>query len=65
MQNEPLLSRNQAAELLGVKPQTMAVWACTKRYLIPYIKIGRCVKYRREDLQRFIAAHAVDEVAFQ
>ena len=27
-----LLSRRQAAEYLGVKENTLAIWACNKRY---------------------------------
>jgi len=49
-----LLSRSQAAEFLGVKTDTLAVWACTKRYDLPYIKIGRSVKYKYSDLLEFI-----------
>jgi hypothetical protein len=37
----------------------MMVWRCTKRYPIPYVKIGRSVKYRRSDLLAFIASRTV------
>jgi excisionase family DNA binding protein len=50
-----LLSRLQAAEYLGISAKTLAVWACTKRYNLPYVKIGRLVKYNRADLEAFIA----------
>lgn len=49
-----LFTRKQAAEYLGVTPRTLAVWACVKRYDLPYVKIGRLVKYRRADLDAFI-----------
>jgi excisionase family DNA binding protein len=52
--NDPLRSRREAANYLGVAPQTLAVWACTKRYHLPLIKIGRHVKYRQSDLDAFI-----------
>jgi hypothetical protein len=32
----------------------LAVWATTKRYNLPFIKIGRKVYYRRSDLDKFI-----------
>jgi excisionase family DNA binding protein len=51
---EPLLNRKQAAKLLGVSEGTLAVWACEKRYDLPFIKIGRLVKYRLSDLENFI-----------
>ena len=50
-----LLSRAEAAAYLGVAKQTLAIWACTKRYELNYVKIGRLVKYRRADLDKFIA----------
>ena len=50
-----LRSRREAADYLNVAPQTLAVWACTKRYDLPMIKIGRHVKYRQSDLDAFIA----------
>ena len=33
--------------------------SCTKRYNLPMVKIGRVVKYRRADLDDFIAARTV------
>jgi excisionase family DNA binding protein len=49
-----LFSRSEAAAYLGVAKQTLAIWACTKRYDLNYVKIGRLVKYRRADLDKFI-----------
>ena len=50
-----LLSRVEAAAYLGVAKQTLAIWACNKRYDLPYVKIGKLVKYRKIDLDAFIA----------
>lgn len=33
----------QAAEVLDVKPSTLAVWRSTGRYRLPYLKVGRLV----------------------
>jgi predicted DNA-binding transcriptional regulator AlpA len=52
--NEPLLDRKSAAKYLRVSPATLAVWDCTKRYDLKPIKIGRAVRYRRSDLEKFI-----------
>ena len=49
-----LLSRRQAAEYLGVKENTLAIWACNKRYSLPVIKVGRLCKYRLSDLDKFL-----------
>lgn len=47
-------TREQAAEYLGVKQATLDVWASTKRYNLKYIKVGRLVRYRQEDLEQFL-----------
>lgn len=60
-----LLTRKQAAEYLGLKSSTLAVWACNKRYDLPMIKIGRLVKYKLDDLDKFIAHNTVDFVVMQ
>ena len=49
-----LLSPTEAAELLGVKVQTLAVWRCSGRHSLPFIKVGNFVKYRRSDLERWL-----------
>ena len=49
-----LLNQNDAASFLGVKPQTLEVWRSTKRYNLKYLKIGRLVKYRMQDLLNFL-----------
>ena len=57
--NDDLLTTAQAAELLEVSPGTLEVWRATKRYPLPYAKIGRCVRYRRSAIEQFIAARTV------
>lgn len=52
----PLLTERQAAEFLNIKPGTLACWRVTKRYPLPYIKIGRSVRYRLSDLEEFATA---------
>lgn len=54
-----LLSREQAAAYLCVQPQTLATWACSGRYALPYVRIGRRAMYRPEDLDAFIAANTI------
>jgi hypothetical protein len=36
-----LFSRREAAAYLGVAKQTLAIWKCTKRYNLSFIKIGK------------------------
>jgi len=51
---QTLINRQQAAAYIGVQPHTLSVWACTKRYDLPYVKVGRNVRYRQQDLDAFI-----------
>jgi excisionase family DNA binding protein len=51
---DPLVSRAEAARLLGVKVGTLEVWASTGRYDLPFVKVGRLVRYRMSDLEAFI-----------
>lgn len=56
-----LLTRKEAASYLGVKEQTLACWACAKRYRLPFVRVGRLVKYRLEDLNQFISENRTGE----
>jgi len=55
----------EAADILGIREETLAVWRCTKRYPLPYVKIGRKVFYRGGDLKRFIESRVVRMEAIQ
>jgi len=54
-----LLTNEEAASYLGVAPNSLAVWRTTKRYSLPYIKVGRLVKYRQADLDSFIKSRTI------
>jgi hypothetical protein len=56
----PLLSRQEAAAFLGLKPQTLHSWACNKRYSLPFVKIGSRAMYRLRDLEAFIERRTVN-----
>ena len=49
-----LLTPDEVSDLLGVTTHTLAVWRSEGRYNLPYIKTGRLVRYREEDVTRFI-----------
>ena len=53
-----LLDDTQAAAALGLKPATLSVWRCTGRYSLPYLKIGRLVRYRAGDLAAWLATRS-------
>jgi len=54
-----LIPRYKAAEFLGVKTETLATWASTKRYNLPVVHIGRKAMYRMNDLEAFVKANTV------
>ena len=58
-----LLDERAAAEALGLRPQTLAVWRASQRYDLPYLKVGRSVRYRASDLAAFLTARTVHPVA--
>jgi hypothetical protein len=45
--SDPLFPSDEAETYIGVAKGTMSVWRCSKRYGIPYIKVGRLVRYRK------------------
>ncbi|WP_430232290.1 helix-turn-helix domain-containing protein [Nitrosomonas communis] len=58
----PLLTRQEAADYLGVSPATLSKWACEKTQALPYVKVGRLVRYRIEDLEAYIAESSVNNL---
>ncbi len=57
---EKLLTETEAAEMLRIKPGTLANWRCTHRQSLPFVRIGqRAIRYRLTDLQAFIERHFV------
>ena len=60
VQTTQLLDDVQAAAFINVSPKTLPVWRSTGRYAIPYIKIGRKVRYRVEDLRAWLDSRTVD-----
>ena len=54
-----LLDTEPAADYLGVKRHTLEVWRVTGRYNLPFVRVGRRVKYRRDHLDAFLAKRTV------
>ncbi len=53
-----LITRNEAAQMLCLRPQTLAKWSMTGANL-PIVKLGRAVRYRREDVEALIRRSTV------
>jgi len=52
--SNPLLSPIEAARYIGATENTLSVWRCVGRYAIPFIKVGRLVRYRVSDLDAWL-----------
>lgn len=51
------LTRKEAAEYIGVSPQTLANWACSGRECIPFYKVGKKkVIYHKSDLDAYLVS---------
>lgn len=56
-----LLTPLQASEYLQVPVSTLAVWRCTGRVKLQFVKVGgRHVRYRQEDIEVFLAGQGRD-----
>jgi predicted DNA-binding transcriptional regulator AlpA len=53
---DKLLTTEETAKILGLNPGTLSVWRSTGRYDLPFVKIGRHVKYLESDIYAFIEA---------
>ena len=52
---KPILHKPpSAADFLHVKESTLAVWRCSGRYDLPYIKMGSNILYDEQDLLAFL-----------
>ena len=40
----------------GPTKGTLQIWVCTGRYEIPYIKLGRLVRFRRSSLLKWLSS---------
>ncbi len=61
--SDPLRDEVESAQYLGVKPTTLQIWRSTKRYPLPYIKVGRLVRYRQSALDAFLSQRTRGEAA--
>ncbi|TCO73706.1 helix-turn-helix domain-containing protein [Chromatocurvus halotolerans] len=59
MSSLDLITPGDVAELLGISQQTLAVWRCNGRYDLPYVKVGRYVRYRRDDVSAFVQRRCI------
>ena len=49
-----LVKPKKTADLLGVTEDTLAIWRCTQRYDLPYVRVGKSIMYDLKDVVNFI-----------
>lgn len=52
--SKDLVDEREAAEIIDVAPGTLSVWRSTGRYSVPFIKVGRKVRYSRTALNAWL-----------
>ena len=60
MDRPELFDTTAAAAYIDAAPHTLEIWRSSGRYRIPFIKVGRLVRYRRADLDNFLASRTVN-----
>lgn len=55
--DDKLLNTEQAAQVLGTSVSFLAKARLNARPEIPFVKVGAAVRYRRSDLEAFIASN--------
>lgn len=56
---EPLLTESEAAIALGLQRQTLAVRRCRGNPLLPFIRIGRSIRYRPDDISALVDGKSI------
>ncbi|WP_432744375.1 helix-turn-helix domain-containing protein [Methylobacter sp. G7] len=57
--DDVLATPAEAATLIRINAATLQKWRSTGENNIPYIKIGRSVRYRVSDLRAYVERHVV------
>ena len=61
---ERLMTAKQVSTLIEVKPSTIYQWV--HEGLIPYVKLGKCVRFKKDELFRWIDKnHRKERVSFK
>jgi len=50
-----LLDTTEAAALLRCSPKTLALDRCRRRWRVPFLRVGTCIRYDRDAVLRWLA----------
>jgi hypothetical protein len=57
LNDDLIVNTQEASQLMRTPEKSLIKWRSTGEHNIPYIKIGRNVRYRTKDLRNWIEAH--------
>lgn len=60
LSDDALVDDQVASAELGVTTTTLAIWRSTGRYHLPFVKMGRLVRYQMGDIREFKRVRRVD-----
>ena len=62
---QDLITPESTAEHLKVSVRTLAKWRSLGTPMIPYFRVGRCIRYKLSDLDDYLAKHTFNKVEGQ
>jgi len=62
MNKQQLLTAQQAADYLSISIRTLANHRSSGRTKLPFIKLGRAVRYSQVDLDNYLSLHTFSQV---
>ena len=61
--DDALVTAMAMAEMLGISEKTLNKWRSTGENNVPYVKIGKAVRYRTADVRAWVEKRTVHKVA--
>lgn len=58
---DEIIDAHEAARRIGTTAACLNTWRCTGRIKIPFIRIGRSIRYRASSIQEFLQKHTVTQ----
>ncbi|MGA2585359.1 MAG: helix-turn-helix domain-containing protein [Tepidisphaeraceae bacterium] len=60
-----LMTPEQTAAMLAVKTQTLALWRCSGRHNLPFLKVGSKIRYRKSAVETWLEQRTATSTATQ
>jgi hypothetical protein len=60
---QKLLTPEEAGQIIGIRPETLRQWRTRRKKGLRFMREGRVIRYRPEDVREFIDSRVVDPCA--